>query len=152
MAVRHRVRSLDETLAFTLATLTPEAMHLLTFAALLPADQVAVPWLRVLGAERYPDFQDSEATRFANRWSCCLGLRLFQPGEAVDADGHLLIARMHRLVQELMRQKTGAEELAARQRRWTRWLRSATPLWKRPLTGSSPLGARTAHRAGQPVG
>ena len=116
VAVRHRVRSLDETLAFTLATLTPEAMHLLTFAALLPADQVAVPWLRVLGAERYPDFEDSEGMAFRRPMELLLGLRLFQPGEAVDPDGHLLIARMHRLVQELIRQKTGAEELAARQK------------------------------------
>jgi tetratricopeptide (TPR) repeat protein len=116
VAVRHRVRSLDETLAFTLATLTPEAMHLLTFAALLPADQVAVPWLRVLGAERYPDFEDSEGMAFRQPMELLLGLRLFQPGEAVDVDGHLLIARMHRLVQDLIRQKTAAEELAARQK------------------------------------
>ncbi len=116
MAVRHRVRSLDETLAFTLATLTPEALHLLTFAALLPADQVAVPWLRVLGAGRYPDFQDSESNAFSQLLELLLGLRLFQPGEAVDAEGHLLIVRMHRLVQDLMRQKTGAEDLEARQR------------------------------------
>ena len=116
VAVRHRVRSLDETLAFTLATLTPEALHLLTFAALLPADQVAVPWLRVLGAGRYPDFQDSESNAFSQLLELLLGLRLFQPGEAVDAEGHLLIVRMHRLVQDLMRQKTGAEDLEARQR------------------------------------
>jgi tetratricopeptide (TPR) repeat protein len=115
VAVRHRVRSLDETLAFTLATLTPEAMHLLTFAALLPADQVAVPWLRVLGAGRYPAFQDSNGNAFRQPLELLLGLRLFQPGEAVDADGHLLIARMHRLVQDLMRQKTAAEDLAAMQ-------------------------------------
>jgi tetratricopeptide (TPR) repeat protein len=113
VAVRHRVRSLDETLAFTLATLTPEAMHLLTFAALLPADQVAVPWLRALGAERYPAFQESEGNAFRQPLELLLGLRLFQPGEAVDAEGHLLIARMHRLVQDLMRQKTASEDLAA---------------------------------------
>ncbi|MGO9776029.1 MAG: tetratricopeptide repeat protein [Terracidiphilus sp.] len=115
VAVRHSVRSLDETLAFTLATLTPEAMHLLTFAAMLPADQVAVPWLRVLGEERYPAFHENEGNAFDQPLELLLGLRLFQPGEAMDADGHLLIARMHRLVQELMRQKTSAEDLAARQ-------------------------------------
>jgi hypothetical protein len=106
VAVRHRVRSLDETLAFTLATLKEEARHLLTFAALLPADQVAVPWLRVLGTERYPAFQDEAGPAFRQPFDLLLGLRLFQPGEAVDADGHLLIARMHRLVQDLLRQKT----------------------------------------------
>lgn len=115
VAVRHRTRSLDETLALTLATLTPEAMHLLTFAALLPADQVAVSWLRALSAERYPAFKDSESNAFSQPLDLLLGLRLFQPGEAVDADGHLLIVRMHRLVQDLMRQKTSAEDLAARQ-------------------------------------
>ena len=157
VAVRHRVRSLDETLAFTLATLTPEAMHLLTFAALLPADQVAVPWLRVLGAERYPDFQDSESSAFSQPMELLLGLRLFQPGEAVDADGHLLIARMHRLVQELIRQKTGAEELAARQKavdalvkerdavleKTTVWINARWEL--EPLTALASLWDETNH-------
>ncbi len=115
VAVRHRVRLLDETLAFTLATLTEEARHLLTFAALLPADQVAVPWLRVLGAERYPAFQDETGPAFRQPLDLLLDLRLFQPGGVVDADGRLLIARMHRLVQDLMRQKTPAADLAARE-------------------------------------
>ena len=115
VAVRHRVRSLDETLAFTLATLTPEAMHLLNFAALLPADQVAVPWLRALGADRYPGFRNGEGDSFSRSLELLLGLRLFQPGEAIDAEGHLLILRMHRLVQDLMRQKTGAEDLVESQ-------------------------------------
>jgi tetratricopeptide (TPR) repeat protein len=117
VAVRHRVRSLDETLAFTLATLTPEAMHLLTFAALLPADQVAVPWLRALGGARYPAFQEIGSAAFSQSLDLILGLRLFLPGEAVDAEGNLLIVRMHRLVQELMRQKAGPEDLAIRQKR-----------------------------------
>jgi tetratricopeptide (TPR) repeat protein len=113
VAVRHRIRSLDETLAFTLSTLTPEAMHLLTFAALLPADQVAVPWLRILGAERYPAFQDGESNAFDQPLELLLGLRLFQTGNAVDEDGHLLIVRAHRLVQDLIRQKTAADDMTA---------------------------------------
>ena len=56
-----------------------------------------------------------KATRSTSRWSCYWVCAYFQPGEAMDADGHLLIARMHRLVQELMTQKTSAEDLAARQ-------------------------------------
>ena len=115
VAVRHRVRSLDETLAFTLATLTPEAMHLLAIAALLPADQVAVPWLRALGTHRYPAFEKTESTAFNQPLDLLLGLRLFQPGDAVDAEGNLLIVRVHRLVQDLIRQKSGAEDLAARE-------------------------------------
>ncbi len=157
VAVRHRVRSLDETLAFTLATLTPEAMHLLTFAALLPADQVAVPWLRVLGAERYPAFQNSEGNTFRQPLELLLGLRLFQPGEAVDADGRLLIVRVHRLVQDLMRQKTGAEELASRQqavdalvkerdaalKETTDWVKARWEL--EPLTALAGLWDETNH-------
>jgi tetratricopeptide (TPR) repeat protein len=115
VAVRHRIRSLDETLAFTLATLTHEAMELLTFASLLPADQVAVPWLRALAAERYPAFKDEQSSAFQTPLELLLGLRLFQPGDAVDAKGHLLIVRVHRLVQDLIRQKTGAEDLAVQQ-------------------------------------
>jgi hypothetical protein len=157
VAVRHRVRSLDETLAFTLATLTPEAMHLLTFAALLPADQVAVPWLRVLGAERYPAFQESEGNAFRQPLELLLGLRLFQPGEAVDAEGHLFIVRMHRLVQDLMRQKTAAEDIATMQqavdalirerdaalRKTTAWI---TARWElEPLTALAGLWDERNH-------
>ena len=115
VAVRHRVRSLDETLAFTLQTLTPEARHLLTFAALLPAEQVAVPWLRALGAERYPAFQNETGPAFRLPLDQLLGLRLFQPGEELDTKGDLLIVRMHRLIQDLMRQKTTAADLGSRQ-------------------------------------
>jgi tetratricopeptide (TPR) repeat protein len=115
VAVRHRVRSLEETLAFTLATLTPEALHVLSLASLLSADQVAVPWLRTLGADRYPAFRNSEGNAFSQPLELLLGLRLFQPGEAVDAEGQLLIARMHRLVQDLMRQRAKPEDLTTMQ-------------------------------------
>ena len=115
VAVRHRVRSLAETLAFTLATLTPEARCLLTLAALLPADQVAVPWLRVLGAKHFPSFQDPASSAFRQPLDLLWGLRLFQSGAVVDAEGRFLIARMHRLVQDLVRQKISAADLVARQ-------------------------------------
>lgn len=102
VAVRHRVRSLQETLAFTLATLTSEAMALLSYAALLPADQVVVPWLRSLAAERFPAFQDERAYTFSENLELLLGLRIFQPAKVVDKAGNLLVVRMHRLVQEFI--------------------------------------------------
>jgi len=157
VAVRHRVRSLEKTLDFTLATLTPEALHLLTFAALLPADQVAVPWLRALGAARYPEFQTDGGSAFSQPLELLLGLRLFLPGEAVDAAGHRLIARMHRLVQDLMRQKANAEELAEMQQtvkglisernaaleKTTEW---APARWElEPLTSLAGLWDETSH-------
>jgi hypothetical protein len=157
VAVRHRVRSLDETLAFTLATLTPEAMHLLTFAALLPADQIAVPWLRALAAERYPAFRDIESSAFIQPLDLLLGLRLLQSGDAVDAEGHLLIVRIHRLVQDLIHQKTAAEDLAVRQKAvdslilerdaalkgTTAWIEARWEL--EPLTALANMWSETKH-------
>lgn len=113
VAVRHRVRSLEETLAFTLQTLTPEAMHLLTIASLLPADQIALPWLKTVGAQRPPALAaaPSEPTsEFRQAEELLLGVRLFQSSGVVDDDGHLLVVQMHRLVQELVAQRNGLEK------------------------------------------
>lgn len=113
VAVRHRVRSLEETLAFTLQTLTPEATHVLNIASLLPADQIALPWLKTVGAEKFPAFAAEPAepnSAFRQAEELLLGLRLFQSAAVVDDDGRLLVVRMHRLVQELVAQREGFEK------------------------------------------
>jgi len=119
VAVRHRVRSLEETLAFTLQTLTPEALHLLEIASLLPADQIALPWLKSVGAEKFPAFNAypiEPNTAFGQAEELLRGLRLFQSSGVVDEDGRLLVARMHRLVQQLVAQRAGFEKEQALER------------------------------------
>jgi tetratricopeptide (TPR) repeat protein len=105
VVVRHRERLLEKTLAFTLDTLSPEALHVLNLAALLPADSIALPWLRAVGAEQFVAFNDGPEvpnSAFHQTTETLLGLRLFQTAGVTDADGQLLVARMHRLVQELL--------------------------------------------------
>jgi Tfp pilus assembly protein PilF len=118
VTVRHRVRSLEETLAFTLQTLTPEARHVLDYASFLPANQVAVPWLKLLGAAEFPSF-DAEAENVQNLFrqtlELLLGLRLFQSTDVVDADGRPLVVRIHPLVQDLLRNRQPTEDVNTRQ-------------------------------------
>jgi hypothetical protein len=110
VAVRHRERLLEKTLAFTLETLPAEALHLLNLAALLPADSIALPWLQSVGAEQFAAFNDGPEvpnSAFQQSAELLLGLRLFQTAGVTDADGQLLVARMHRLVQEILARADG---------------------------------------------
>jgi tetratricopeptide (TPR) repeat protein len=105
VVVRHRERLLEKTLSFTFGRLSPEALHVLNFAALLPADQIALPWLEAVGAERFialNDAPEAPYSVFCQTTDLLLGLRLFQTASLTDADGRLLVVRMHRLVQELL--------------------------------------------------
>ncbi len=106
VAVRHRERLLEKTLAFTLETLGAEAAHLLSLASLLPADQVALPWLAVLTG--LPE------ETVGREVELLIGLRLFQSTDFTDAGGHALTVRMHRLVQALLLSRVAEETLAAR--------------------------------------
>lgn len=115
VAVRHRVRSLEETLSLTLETLTPEALHLLTVASLLPADQVALPWIRMAGARGFPVLEDDRLGLFRDSEELLLGLRLFQSAGIVDMNGQLLVVRMHRLVQDIVRRR--AQDRGEREQR-----------------------------------
>jgi tetratricopeptide (TPR) repeat protein len=105
VAVRHRERLLGNTLAYTFQTLTPEAAHLLVIGSLLPADAVALPWLRAVGANQFRAFSDeadAASPVFQETTDLLLGLRLFMHAATTDAAGPPLIVRMHRLVQELV--------------------------------------------------
>jgi tetratricopeptide (TPR) repeat protein len=105
VAVRHRVRSLEETLAFTMQTLTQQEMHLLGIASLLPADQLALPWLKTIGRDQFPECtaeHPEPGSAFNRAAELLVGLRLFQSAGVVDDDGRLLVVRMHRLVQEVV--------------------------------------------------
>ncbi|MFI5459990.1 MAG: tetratricopeptide repeat protein [Isosphaerales bacterium] len=107
VAVRHRERLLATTLEPTFETLSPEAIHLLTLASLLPADAIALPWLQAVAAQQIQAFRPTV--------DLLQGLRLFQATEVADSGGEQLVARMHRLVQEVVK-KRWPDDLAARER------------------------------------
>jgi hypothetical protein len=77
----------------------------LIFAALLPADHVALPWVRLLAAQAFPDLGKHGSHNPSDPWQYLLqrlsGLRLLQPGEQPHE------ARMHQLVQKIVRKNLG---------------------------------------------
>ena len=115
--VRHGEKSLSATLAPTLERLGEPERLALAYAALLPPDHVPLPWLRALMAERFPELGRDAEPGYPDPWQTLarrlLSLRLLQATGVRGPDGGPLVARMHRLVQELVRQgeDAGADEL-----------------------------------------
>ena len=109
--VLHGEKSLAATLRPTLERLQGPEKVALTFGALLPADQIALPWVRALVAQEFPELGRDAEAGYPDPWQSVLrrflGLRLWQPTAVKDADGDLLIVRMHRLLQELLRTNAG---------------------------------------------
>jgi len=107
----HGETSLRVTLRPTLERLDEPARMALAFAALLPADHVPLPWLRALVAQPFPDLGRDAAPGYPDPWQALLrrllGLRLLQPTGVRDAQGAPLVARIHRLVQEVVRLEGG---------------------------------------------
>jgi tetratricopeptide (TPR) repeat protein len=99
VAVRHKEKLLERTLAVTFETLSTKQVLVLTLAALLPADQIALPWLRAIGSEKFsllkPTSEPADNKTWQDLADFLLSLRLLQPGSDVH------VVRMHRLVQEL---------------------------------------------------
>src|SRR6185369_4915834 len=111
--VRHGEIRLTATLQPTLERLTEEERLALSYAALLPADQIALPWIRSLVAAQYAEFGNDTDPGYPDIWQRLLrrlfSLRLWQATGVVDREGQPLIARMHRLLQELMRNAAGEQ-------------------------------------------
>jgi len=107
----HEETSLRVTLSPTLERLDEPARLALAHAALLPADHVALPWLRALVARRFPELGRDAAPGYPDPWQALLrrllSLRLLQPTGVRDAKGAPLVARIHRLVQEVVRLEGG---------------------------------------------
>jgi len=100
------VRELSATLAPTLERLVPAERLALEFAALLPPDQVPLPWLRALVGKNFPEMQDDAEPGYPDPWKSLLrsllSLRLFQATDVVDDEQQPRVVRVHRLVQQLM--------------------------------------------------
>lgn len=99
---RHNERNLSAILGPMLAELTPEEFRAMEYAALLPADQVPLPWLEALVKGDFPEFETSN--RLADSWLmlCERLTRLTLFSRAADTAGEGRIVRVHRLVQEVV--------------------------------------------------
>jgi tetratricopeptide (TPR) repeat protein len=94
VAVRHKEKLLQRTLERTFETLSPDQLEWLTLGALLPADQVPLPWLRAVSSA-------GAGPTAAQVPASLLSLRLFQPTGALDEQAPVVV-RMHRMVQALV--------------------------------------------------
>lgn len=111
--VLHGEKRLSATLEPTLEQLSDAGKRAMGFAAFLPPDQVALPWLRGLVAWKFPEMgRDAEPgypDPSKNLLRSLFGLRLLQPTDVMDGDGQPRVVRVHRLVQELIRRDAGEE-------------------------------------------
>ncbi len=111
--VLHGEKRLSATLQPTLERLGAAEKLALEFAALLPPDQVALPWLRSLVAKTFPETERDAEPGYPDPWKNVvrrlISLRLLQATDVVDADRQPRVVRVHRLVQELVRAKSEEE-------------------------------------------
>jgi len=106
--VRHGEKRLAATLASTLGSITEPEKLVLTYASLLPADLVALPWIRTLVAEKFPELGKNSEPGYPDPWKNhlrrLLSLRLLQLTNVTDVAGQPLVVRIHRLVQSVILQ------------------------------------------------
>ena len=117
--VLHGEKRLSATLQPTLERLGAAEKLTLEFAALLPPDQVPLPWLRALVAKTFPEMERDAEPGYPDPWKSVLrrlvSLRLIQATDAADNDGQPRVVRVHRLVQELLRDEVPRDQLISRQ-------------------------------------
>jgi tetratricopeptide (TPR) repeat protein len=118
--VRHGEKRLRATLLPTLGRLTPAERCVLEYAALLPSDAVALPWLRTLATGEFPGLgRDAEPGR-RDPWLSLarrlFSLRLLKLTEVDESGDILRLARMHRLLQDLLRQVMDGKVLVKREK------------------------------------
>jgi tetratricopeptide (TPR) repeat protein len=122
------LRRLSAALRPMLERMAEAERMMLSFAALLPSDHVALPWVRVLVAETYPELGQDALNSFADPWQRLLG-RLFDLRLLHAAAGNNEV-RMHRLVQEIIQLEAGAETMAVRKRELLAYVKArAEFLW-----------------------
>jgi tetratricopeptide (TPR) repeat protein len=119
-SVLHGEKSLSATLKPTLERLSDAEKMALEFAALLPPDQVALPWLRALVMMVIPEVGRDAEPGYPDPWKSLLrslfSQRLLQATDAVDEDGQPRVVRVHRLVQQLVLRNCPDAERSAHKR------------------------------------
>jgi len=116
---RHNEKLLAKLLQPTLDSLAPPERLAVQYAALLPADQLPLPWLRALVSQAFPEMgQDGDGSR-PTPWNRLvrqlLGLRLMQSTSTIKEDSRPLLVRAHRLVQDVVRRQLSPPEIDKRQ-------------------------------------
>jgi tetratricopeptide (TPR) repeat protein len=123
--VLHGEKGLRATLMPTLARLSTAERAALDYAALLPSDHVVLPWLRTLVTQTHPEMGRDAPPGYPDPWNLVvrrlIGLRLLQMKGVAGPNGHSLVARMHRLVGECVRDDQG-DEISLRQNQMTEFL------------------------------
>jgi tetratricopeptide (TPR) repeat protein len=104
---RHPETLVSALLAPTLEGLSEAEALAVEYAAALPPDAVAVPWLRALVTAEQPGIIPETKPGYPDPWQTLVtrrlrGLRLLSDGE------HPKVMRMHRVVQEVVRRRMGA--------------------------------------------
>jgi tetratricopeptide (TPR) repeat protein len=104
--VLHGEKRLTATFQPTFSRLIEPENLALSFAALLPSDYVTLHWIRALVSFEFPEMGHDAEPGYPDPWLNVVrrlfSLRLWQPTLVVDGNGQPLVARMHRLVQELV--------------------------------------------------
>ncbi len=108
-------RRLTAVLSPVLASLKPAERRALEYAALLPPDHVALPWLRALVVADFPELGQPGrlSDPWTDLWQRMEKLALFSRPDTETTEPRLL--RIHRLVQELVCRESTEEERSARQ-------------------------------------
>jgi tetratricopeptide (TPR) repeat protein len=109
-------RRLSAVLTPVLKSLTPAERRTLEYAALLPPDNVALPWLRELVEADFPDaFKPTKliSDPWREHWQKLLRLALFSRADGETTDPN--IVRVHRLLQQVEKKDWTEEQRTARQ-------------------------------------
>ncbi|MEI7941253.1 MAG: toll/interleukin-1 receptor domain-containing protein, partial [Verrucomicrobiota bacterium] len=109
-------RRLTAVLGPVLADLKPAERRTVEYAALLPPDHVALPWLRELVSRDFPDACQPTrlvADPWQDLWQRLVRLAMFSRPEDETTEPRLL--RVHRLVQDLVRRELAGADRTARQ-------------------------------------
>jgi len=92
-SVRHGEKRLDATLRPTFERLSEVEKLALSYASLLPADQIYLPWLRILLADEFHEYLNDSDPGYPDPWSRLVrrltSLRLLQATGATGINGHL---------------------------------------------------------------
>ena len=104
--ISYRQKLLEATLGPTLDLLSHAEFLVLALAALMPPDNIPLPWLRNLSSIDYPSLQDDTGPGYDDPWinlvNHLLGLRLFQGTNVKNKQGYPLVVKMHRIVGQLV--------------------------------------------------
>jgi tetratricopeptide (TPR) repeat protein len=106
IGLRHGEKCLAATLNPTLEHLTEPERLALKYAALLPSDYIALPWIRTLISEEYPAIGRDSEPGYPDPWKNLLrhllGFRLFQGTGLITRADQMSIVKMHRIVGQVV--------------------------------------------------